>query len=448
MAVDRVGIPASRISTDATVVDWVDAVAVDGPRETTHVEFSTPLWVLFSSGTTGKAKGLIHGHGGVLLEHLKALHLQLDLSEGDRFFWFTSPSWMVWNYLASALLTGASIVTYEGSPTYPDAGALWQLADTHEVTFLGVSPGYLLATEKAGIHPKSAYGLNDLRILGSSGSNLPAEAYEWVTAEFGPDLQVMSTTGGTDVVSAFAGAVRTATVWAGEISAGCLGVALDAWDATGRPVRSAVGELVVTKAMPSMPVGFWDDTNNRAYRDAYFAMFGDSVWRHGDWLTITDRGSILMHGRSDSTLNRNGVRMGSAEIYAVVDALPEVAESLVVGVDRPEGYWMPLFVKPQPGVEVTDDLIDRIKDAVRAGASPRHVPDDVIVAPGIPHTKTGKKLEVPVKRLLQGASIGDVVDAQSVEDPALLEWYAGVARARSTTNHTPHKHRQGQSIDS
>jgi acetoacetyl-CoA synthetase len=428
--VDRVGLGHPGLGDGVRLVEWADAVAHDGPKETTHVEFSTPLWVLFSSGTTGKPKGLVHGHGGVLLEHLKALSLQLDLGPEDRFFWFTSPSWMVWNYLASALLTGASIVTYDGSPVSPDAGALWRLAEKHEVTFLGVSPGYVLATEKAGIHPAKEYDLRRLRILGSSGSNLPGEAYRWIAEEFGRGLQVMSTTGGTDIVSAFAGAVRTVPVWPGEISAPCLGVALDAWDAAGNPVRGSVGELVVTKPMPSMPVGFWGDVDNTAYRAAYFDVYGDRVWRHGDWITITDRGSVVMHGRSDSTLNRNGVRMGSAEIYDVVDAIPEVAESLVVGVDEQSGYWMPLFVVPQPGVEVTARLVDRIKDAVRTGASPRHVPDEVIVAPGIPHTKTGKRLEVPVKRLLLGAAIGEVVDLQSVDDPSLLEWYAEVGSTR------------------
>jgi len=439
VVVDRVGLEKPEVGGGVRLVAWADAIAHDGPRETTHVEFSTPLWVLFSSGTTGKPKGLVHGHGGVLLEHLKALNLQLDLGPKDRFFWFTSPSWMVWNYLASALLTGASIVTYDGSPVSPDAGALWRLAEKHEVTFLGVSPGYLLATEKAGIHPAMDHDLCRLRILGSSGSNLPADAYRWIAEEFGPGMQVMSTTGGTDVVSAFAGAVRTVPVWPGEISAPCLGVALDAWDAVGQPVRGDVGELVVTAPMPSMPVGFRGDTDNRAYRAAYFEMYGDRVWRHGDWITITERGSVVMHGRSDSTLNRNGVRMGSAEIYDVVDSIPEISESLVVGVDEQSGYWMPLFIVLEPGIEVTEQLVDRIKDAVRTGASPRHVPDEVIVAPAIPHTKTGKRLEVPVKRLLHGASIGEVVDPQSVDDPGLLEWYAGVGTSRRSGQHDSKK---------
>ena len=300
------------------------------------VPFSHPLWVLFSSGTTGRPKGIVHSTGGVLLEHLKAMSLSLDLGEQDTFFWYTSPSWMVWNYLVSGLLAGARIVCYDGSPSYPSWEALWALAAEHRVTLLGTSPAHLRGCAQAGVEPARDHDLSALRSLGSSGSALPSDAYFWVADHVGRRVRVNSTSGGTDVVSAFAGGSPIMPVWPGELSAPCLGVALDSWDARGKPVRGDVGELVVTKPMPSMPVSFWNDPDGSRYRDAYFATY-PGVWRHGDWITITDRGSVVVHGRSDATLNRHGIRMGSSDIYHVVEQLDEIAEALVVGVERPEG---------------------------------------------------------------------------------------------------------------
>ena len=408
------------------VVPWVQATAGDRPLSPVPVAFDHPLWVLFSSGTTGKPKGIVHGHGGVVLEHLKQLVLHADLTAGERFFWYTSPSWMMWNFQVAGLLVGATVVTYDGSPAAPTADALWAIAARDKVAYLGTSPAYLLSCEKAGAHPGER-DLSALRLLGVTGSVLPAAAFHWVQQELGEHVTIGSISGGTDVVSAFVGSTPTVPTWPGELSAPSLGVALDSWDADGRPLRGEVGELVITRPMPSMPVAFWDDPDGSRYRDAYFSTYS-GVWRHGDWITITDRGSVVIHGRSDSTLNRNGVRMGSAEIYQAVEALPEVTESLVVGVEQPDGgYWMPLFVVLAPGAELDDDLRRRIRQAVRDRASPRHVPDDVIAVRGVPHTRTGKKLEVPVKRVLQGAAIETVLDPGAVDDPALLAEYAAAA---------------------
>lgn len=394
---------------------------VDQPLTTTVVDFEHPLWVLFSSGTTGLPKGIVHGHGGVMLEHLKAVALQADIGRSDTFFWFTSPSWMMWNFQVAGLLVGATIVCYEGSPSAPKPDTLWDIAARIGVTVLGTSPGYVLGCIKADAHPAKTYDLSALRTVGITGSSLPPASSLWLADNVG--AHVASISGGTDVVSAFAGGVRTVPVWPGELSAPFLGCALDAWDEAGHPVRGEVGELVVTEPLPSMPVAFWNDPDGRRYREAYFEMF-PGVWRHGDWITITDHGSVIVHGRSDSTLNRHGVRMGSAEIYQAVESLPEIIESLVVGVELPDGgYWMPLFVVLVDGAELTDELRAQINDTVRAEVSPRHVPDEVIVAPGVPHTRTGKKLEVPIKKLFQGGESANVVERSAVDDPALLDWY-------------------------
>ncbi|HYP93560.1 MAG TPA: acetoacetate--CoA ligase [Mycobacterium sp.] len=396
--------------------------------DTVPVEFDHPLWILFSSGTTGLPKGILHGHGGVVLEHLKAVALQSDIGADDTFFWYTSPSWMMWNFQVAGLLVGATIVCYDGSPNYPNPDALWDIAAHVGATVLGTSPGYVLGCTKAGAVPRTEHDLSALRTVGITGSSLPPSSSLWLRDNVGERVQVASISGGTDVVSAFIGGVRTVPVWPGELSAPFLGVALDAWDESGKPVRGEVGELVITKPMPSMPVSFWNDPDGSRYRSAYFEMF-PGVWRHGDWITITDHGSIVVHGRSDSTLNRHGIRMGSADIYQAVERLPEIAEALVIGAEQPDGgYWMPLFVVLADDAELTDELRDRIKRTIRDEVSPRHVPDEIIVAPGIPHTRTGKKLEVPIKKLFQGADPARVVEKSAVDDPALLDWYANLKR--------------------
>ncbi|MFD6056711.1 acetoacetate--CoA ligase [Rhodococcus wratislaviensis] len=415
------------LDPDAVVdctLTWAEATGRDDALESVAVPFDHPLWVVFSSGTTGLPKGIVHGHGGVLLEHVKSLALQLDVGRDDTLFWYTSPSWMMWNFQTAGLLVGATIVCYDGSPSFPTPDALWALVSRLGVTVAGTSPGYVLACDKAGVVPVREHDLSALRAVGVTGSTLPAASSLWLSENVGRRVPVVSITGGTDVVSAFVGGARSVPVWPGELSAPCLGVAVDAFDESGRPVRGEVGELVVTAPMPSMPVSFWNDPDGKRYREAYFDVF-PGVWRHGDWITITDRGTVLMHGRSDSTLNRNGIRMGSADIYQVVEKLPEVAEALVVGVDLADGgYWMPLFVVLSEGAELDDALKQRIRGAIREQASPRHVPDDIIEAPGIPHTRTGKKLEVPLKRIFQGADAGRTVDRSAVDDPALLDWFA------------------------
>jgi acetoacetyl-CoA synthetase len=419
--VDHVGLPG-----DPTMVPWADALATPAPLRFERVDFDAPLWVLFSSGTTGVPKGIVHGHGGVLLEHCKLTGLHQDLRAGERFFWYTTTNWMMWNLVVSGLLVDATVVLYDGSPVFPDAGRLWQLAADHQVSVLGVSPGYLLACAKAGIEPR-AFDLGALRTVGSTGAPLPAACYPWVAEHVGATVQLASSTGGTDVVSGFAGSAPNTPVWPGEISAPLLGVALEAWDASGKPITGEVGELVVTRPMPSMPVRFWNDPSGARYRDAYFATY-PGVWRHGDWMTLTERGSVVVSGRSDSTLNRHGVRLGSADLYAVVEKLPEIREALVVGVELANGgYWMPLFVVLEEGALLDQPLKDRIATAIRTHASPRHVPDVITAVPGIPHTRTGKKLEVPIKRLLQGAPIEQTLSRDAVDDPSLLDFYARLA---------------------
>ncbi|MFF0632592.1 acetoacetate--CoA ligase [Nocardia sp. NPDC004151] len=430
----RAGLPSlagtvvvSRIGAavpDAIAWENVDPGDAEVDLDIEAVDFAHPLWVLYSSGTTGKPKGIVHGHGGVLLEHLKAVALQSDIGPEDTFFWYTSPSWMMWNFQVAGLLVGATIVCYDGSPAAPTPDALWRLAARTRATVLGTSPGYVLACAKAGSVPRADHDLSALRLVGITGSSLPPSSSLWLRDNVGERVPVASISGGTDVVSAFIGGVRTVPVWPGELSAPYLGVALDAWDEQGNPVRDEVGELVITKPMPSMPVSFWNDADGSRYRDAYFEMF-PGVWRHGDWITITGHGSIVVHGRSDSTLNRQGIRMGSADIYQAVERIPEIAEALVIGAEQPDGgYWMPLFVVLAPGVELTDELRGRINATIRAEVSPRHVPDEIIAAPGIPHTRTGKKLEVPIKKLFQGAEAATVVAPTAVDVPELLDWYA------------------------
>jgi acetoacetyl-CoA synthetase len=329
----------------------------------------------------------------------------------------------MWNFQVAGLLVGATIVCYDGSPSYPAPDTLWELTARLGVTVLGTSPGYVLGCAKAGAVPRADHDLSALRTVGITGSSLPPSSALWLRDNVGEQVQVASISGGTDVVSAFIGGVPTVPVWPGELSAPYLGVALDAWDESGKPVRGEVGELVITKPLPSMPVAFWNDPDGTRYREAYFEMF-PGVWRHGDWITITDHGSIIVHGRSDSTLNRHGIRMGSADIYQSVERLPEIAEALVIGAEQPDGgYWMPLFVVLADGVQLDDALVDKVKQTIRSEVSPRHVPDEIIVAPGIPHTRTGKKLEVPIKKLFQGADPERVVERSAVDDPALLDWY-------------------------
>lgn len=428
--VDHVGLPWPTDNYPAITLTWEDAATRTEQLVCTPVPFDQPLWIVFSSGTTGLPKGIVHGHGGVLLEHLKTLGLQSDLGPGDRLLWYTTTHWMMWNMAVSTLLTGATTCTYDGSPaplTRPDI--LWELAARHHVTLFGTSPQYLLGMAKFGVDP-SVHDLSSIRAIGCTGSTLTASAYPWVRDHVDERVQLASSTGGTDVASGFAGSAPTTSVWAGELSAPNLGVALAAYDAEGNPVVDRVGELVITRPMPSMPLYFWNDPDGSRYRDAYFTTY-PGMWRHGDWITLTSHGSVIVHGRSDSTLNRNGVRLGSADIHDVVEGLPEITEALVIGAEEPDGgYWMPLFVVLAVGVTLDDSLRDKIRHAIRTDASPRHVPDEILEVTGIPHTRTGKKLEVPVKRLLQGAPADQVVNPAAVDNPDLLAYFTRLGAER------------------
>ncbi len=408
-----------------------EMVAQDSELTFLQVASDHPLWVLFSSGTTGLPKGIVHGHAGALIEHLKVASLGIDLTNEDCFFWFTSTSWVMWNLVVSGLLVGATIVLYDGSPTYPDLGRLWQLAQECKITSFGTSAAFILACTKAGLRPGESYDLSSLRSIGSTGSPLPPSGFRWVYQAVKSDVWLYSISGGTDIAGALVGGSVILPVWEGEIQGRCLGAKVEAWNDNGQPLVGELGELVVTGPMPSMPLYFWNDPQGTRYHDAYFDTF-PGVWRHGDWITITERGTAIIHGRSDSTLNRMGVRMGTADIYEVVEGLPEVREALVIGAEQPDGsYWMPLFVVLESGRQLDDPLRQKINDAIRLGISPRHVPDEIIAVPGIPHTLTGKKLEVPVKRLLQGTPTASALSLGAIDDPSLISYFVDLGRARS-----------------
>ncbi|WP_233491239.1 acetoacetate--CoA ligase [Blastococcus sp. TBT05-19] len=411
-------------------MSWADAVADEQEPVFEATPFDAPLWILYSSGTTGLPKGIVHGHGGVVLEQRKSGTLHSDLCPGDRFYWYTSTAWMMWNVVVSSLLSGATAVVHDGAPAYPTVDAQFALAASLGVTHLGTSPGYLAAVQKAGVRPGEDHDLSAVRVLASTGSPLPAGSYTWVYDAVGTHLQLTSASGGTDVATGFIGSSPLLPVTAGELQRPNLGVAVASWNEQGEPVAGELGELVVTEPMPSMPLHFWNDPDGERYRAAYFEPW-PGVWRHGDWLEITERGTCVITGRSDSTLNRGGVRMGTADIYAAVEAFPEVLDCVVLGVEQPDGgYWMPLFVQLAPGEELTDDLVGRLKAAIRTTASPRHVPDEVLAVPGVPHTRTGKRLEVPLKRLFQGVDPAKAVNTGTVDDASLVEHYIALAKDR------------------
>ncbi|MCW2547453.1 MAG: acetoacetyl-CoA synthase [Mycobacterium sp.] len=422
-----IDIPYAGESID-DAISWRELLAESGPLIFDPVPFGHPLYVLFSSGTTGLPKAIVHGHGGILVEHLKSLALHQDLGPTDRFFWFTTTGWMMWNLLVSGLLTGSAIVLFDGDPGFPDLSLLWRVAAELRVTAFGVSAGFIQHCHQSGMTLGDLGDLGALKCVGSTGSPLPAAEFRWICAEL-PGIWLTSLSGGTDVCTAFVGGSPWRPVVAGEISCRALGVRVQAFDEQGEAVIGEQGELVVTAPLPSMPVGFWGDESGARYRAAYFDRF-PGVWCHGDLLTITERATCIITGRSDGTLNRGGVRLGTGEFYAVVEALPEVVDSLIVHLERGGSGQLLLFVQLRDGMTLTDELRTRIASELRSRLSPRHVPDEMLAVPTIPRTHSGKKLEVPIKRILDGAPANWVVSEGALKDPRSLEYFALLAETR------------------
>ncbi|HSG18090.1 MAG TPA: acetoacetate--CoA ligase [Anaerolineae bacterium] len=392
-----------------------------------QVPFNHPLWVLYSSGTTGLPKPIVQGHGGILLEHLKMAVLHLDLKPEDRFFWYTSTGWMMWNFLVGGLLAGSTIVLYNGAPGYPDMNALWTFAERSGLTYFGTSAAFVSACIKAGIRPDEQFALSRVRAVGSTGSPLTVEGFGWIYDHVNRDLALDSVSGGTDLCTAFVGGCRLLPIYAGEIQGPALGAKVQALDETGWPVVDQVGELVISEPMPSMPLYFWNDPEDKRYLSSYFEMY-PGIWRHGDWIKFTPRGGCVIYGRSDSTINRQGVRMGTSEIYRVVEAFPEVADSLVIDLESlgRESY-LPLFVVLAEGASLNDDLVARIKAAIRADVSPRHVPDEILAVDEVPYTLSGKKMEVPIRRILLGQPAEQAANPGAMRNPEAIAYFVDLA---------------------
>jgi acetoacetyl-CoA synthetase len=409
-------------------IPWDDAVDSKAEFDFEFVPFAHPLWILYSSGTTGLPKAIVHSQGGILVELLKVLALHNDIRVGDRFFWYTTTGWMMWNYLVGGLLHGSTIVLYSGNPNYPSPDSLWEFMEKAGTTFVGTSAAYIASAMKSGVEPRTTHNLRNLRGMGSTGSPLSRESFEWVYSSVKEDLWLASVSGGTDVCTAFVGGSPTLPVHAGEIQCRALGAKVEAYDEEGRPVVGKVGELVVTEPMPSMPVYLWGDSDGSRYLESYFGVY-PGVWRHGDWIEITKRGTCIIFGRSDATIKRLGVRIGTSEIYRTVESLEEVADSMAIDLEGGgNGNRLILFVVTAHGKKLDDELGARIRAKVRSDLSPRYVPDDIIAVPSIPRTLNGKKLEVPVKRLLMGGDPSKVLSKDAIADPESVDFYVELAR--------------------
>jgi len=410
---------------------WESLTSAEDPLEFDRVPFEHPLWVLYSSGTTGLPKAIVQSQGGILLEHLKMLHLHVDAQAGDRLFWFTTTGWMMWNFIVSGLLTEATVLLYDGSPGYPSLDVLWDFAARTGMTTFGTSASYIGSCIKAEIEPAAGRDLSALKAVGSTGSPLSPEGFRWVYEHVGADTWLFSTSGGTDLCTAFVGGTPLEPVYEGELQARALGAAIESWDPDGKPLIGEVGELVLVEPMPSMPIYFWGDEDGSRYHDAYFDTY-PGVWRHGDWIEITDRGTAIISGRSDATINRGGIRMGTAEIYRAVLAVDAIVDALVVDVPvEGSDAWMPLFVVMREGASLSDEVVAEIRKRVREDCSPRHVPSEVIAVSEVPRTLSGKVLELPVKRILMGTPPEKAAARDSLANPAALDPFVELASSRA-----------------